>query len=237
MVNKESSNIPDIAIESLTLQERVFNVLKEHILSGAIKPNAPLNTNALAKQLNVSRTPVRDAVNRLVSLGLAVKSNHKEARVADYMSDEMFEVFCARALLEGMAAGIAAKNMTQKDKETLMSMAEQFQELSDRNDDVEFMVLNQKFHFMIYSCLKTQILKDMIEQLYVLTKRNRHTGFQLEGRGQQVAQEHYELAKAIYNGDQELAESVGAKHHENTIYNLKKKFECLKEEHTRRKNE
>lgn len=234
-MKKEFCNFPEIAIESQTLQERVFDVLKENILSGAIAPNASLNTNELAKKLNVSRTPVRDAVNRLVSMGLAVKANHKEARVADYMSDEMFEMFCARAALEGVAASFAARTMSREDKIKLVKMAEEFRVLHEQNNDEAFMKLNQEFHFMIYSCLKTQMIRDMAEQLYVLTKRNRDAGFHILGRSQQVVMEHSELAQAILTGDHELAESIGIRHHKNTINNLKQKFENLKEEYARRK--
>ena len=69
----------------LSLQDRVYILLRERILSGELPPNATLNTSQLSRQLNVSRTPVRDAINRLISVGLAAVGGPPEAGVGGTM--------------------------------------------------------------------------------------------------------------------------------------------------------
>ncbi len=223
----ENDNI-DVMDGYLSLQERVYEILRDQILSGELPPNAPLNTNQLSKQLNVSRTPVRDAVNKLVSLGLAVKVTYKEARVADYMSEEMYEIFCARSALEGIAARSSSRYMSGDDKVKLIGLLNRSEECFLTGDEKGFMELDQEMHFLIYKNLKTPVLQDMAKQLYMISKRNRDAGYHIAGRGEQVVKEHAELAEAINRGDAERAERIGASHHFNTIINLQQKFEMLK---------
>lgn len=63
-MEKQNQDKIDILKDYASLQDRVYMVLREKILSGELPPNAPLNTNQLSKQMNVSRTPIRDAVNK-----------------------------------------------------------------------------------------------------------------------------------------------------------------------------
>lgn len=220
----------DVMDGYLTLQDRVYQILRDQILTGKLPPNAPLNTNRLSKQLNVSRTPIREAVNKLVSLGLAVKLPHREAKVADFMSDEMYEIFCARAALEGIAARSASRYMSNEMRQILVQLADRTEECFLNKDDTGFMEANQELHFLIYGSLKAPILQDMVKQLYMISQRNRETGYHLAGRSEQVVREHKELADAVRRGDGEEAERIGSRHHYNTIINLKRKFEMLQKE-------
>jgi DNA-binding GntR family transcriptional regulator len=221
--------------ENQTLQESVYEILRDNILTGKLPPNAPLNTSELSKKMHVSRTPVRDAVNKLILIGLAVKVGNKGARVADFMSDEMYEIFSARAYLEGIAARSAAKYMGAEEKEGLLEFAAAFERLYLSGDDKAFMELDEEFHFVIYKSLKNVLIKDMVEQLYIISRRNREVGYHIEGRSQQVVDEHRELVLAIYQGDEKAAERAGICHHSNTILKLKKKFEQLKQENVNSK--
>lgn len=214
----------------LTLQERVYEILRDNILSGKLPPNASLNTSQLSMQMHVSRTPVRDAVNKLVSIGLAVKVSHREARVADFMTDEMNEVFKARSALEGIAAHSAAKYMAPEEKELLKNLSDRFEECYLAKDEVKFKELDQEYHFLIYKSMRTATLKDIACQLYMMTKGNRDAGYHIEGRGEQILEEHKALTKAIYHGNAEEAEKIGSNHHFNAITNMQKMFEQLKQE-------
>ena len=182
MIEHKNNVSIDLQEEHLSLQERVYLILKDWILSGELPAKAPLNTNHLSKQLNVSRTPVRDAINKLVASGLAVKVANKEARVADFMTDEMNEIFRTRAALEGIAASAAATYMGQQQKELLADYEKQAARCSEVGDEQGFMEIDEKFHFLIYESLRTQTLEQMTKQLYLISKHNRATGYRIEGR-------------------------------------------------------
>lgn len=212
----------------LSLQDRVYMILRERILSGKLPPNAVLNTSQLSKQFNVSRTPVRDAVNRLVSEGLAVKFVHREVKVADFMSDENYEIFKARSALEGIAASSAARYIGEEDKQKLIDFAKMAEACSLAGDEDGFMEADQKMHFLIYENMKTPVLQTMAKQLYIMVRHNSAIGLSIEGRGEQVRTEHLNLVKAILSGDSQLAEKAGYQHQFNSIVNLRQKFEKLK---------
>lgn len=214
----------------MSLQERVYILLRERILTGELPPNAVLNTSRLSQQLNVSRTPVRDAINRLISVGLAVKVVHREARVADFMSDEVYEIFKARSALEGIAAGSAARYMKEDDKQQLILFAQMAESCTLNVDKAGFMEADQKMHFLLYESMKTPILQDMAKQLYMLVRHNSAMGLQIEGRGEQVRMEHRTLVDVILKGDANLAEKAGYQHQYNSISNMRQKFERLKNE-------
>lgn len=237
---EEANSIKDRNInlmeDYISLQERVYILLREWILTGRLPPNTVLNTSRLARQLNVSRTPVRDAINRLISVGLVVKVVHREARVADFMSDEVYEIFKARAALEGISAASAARHMKEEDKRQLVLFAQESERCALNMDKAGFIEADQKMHFLLYENMKTPLLQDMAKQLYMLVRHNSIMGLQIEGRGEQIHMEHRALVNAVLEGDVDLAEQAGYQHMYNSISNMRQKFERLKnEEHNNRK--
>ncbi len=229
-MEKENDEMINLMDGYLSLQDRVYMILRERILSGKLPPNSVLNTSQLSKQFNVSRTPVRDAVNRLVSEGLAIKFVHKEVKVADFMSDENYEIFKARSALEGIAASSAACYMGEEDKQKLIEFAKAAEACSLDGDEEGFMEEDQKMHFLIYESMKTPVLQTMAKQLYIMVRHNSAMGLSIEGRGEQVRREHSELIAAILSGDSQQAEKAGYQHQYNSIVNLRRKFEKLKNE-------
>lgn len=214
----------------MSLQDRVYCLIRDWILDGTLKPGDALNTSRLSEQLHVSRTPIREAVNRLVASGLVVKTVHKEARVADFMSEEMREISSARAALEEIAAQSAARYMSWEDKEKLQSLANRCEECYLLGEADAFLEADKTFHFFIYGSLKTAILRDTAERLYMIYFRNSRLGYQLAGRQAKVVEEHLALARAIREGNASLAGQIGASHHHNTIKELEEQLKRVREE-------
>lgn len=96
------------------LVEVVYESLLEAILSGRLASGAVLSEVALAEQLNVSRTPVHDALRQLAKDGLVEQRRGRRARVAQFTADDLFELFEMRKFLEGPAAELAARRMDQR---------------------------------------------------------------------------------------------------------------------------
>lgn len=229
-IDKSQKMIPELSVLSVadavgryeTLQDIVYKALRDDILSGKLEPDAPLNTNELSRKMNVSRTPIREAINRLISVGLVDKVNHKEAKVAGFLSDEMHEIFYVRAALEGLAARMSARCMQRDDKERLMQLAQSLVDTVNGMTDEEFSQNNYQFHHLIYESVKTPLIKELINQFYIITHRYRIIAFDIAGRSQQVAEEHFKIANSILIGDEENAEKFGIAHHNNTIAAIEK---------------
>jgi DNA-binding GntR family transcriptional regulator len=191
--------------------------LRDDILSGKLEPNTPLNSNELSKKMNISRTPIREAINKLISVGLVNQTNHKEAKVASFLSDEIHEIFYVRAALEGLAARMAARNMAQENKQKLMELAQKLMDCCDSMPEDEFSKNNREFHDLIYTSIKTPLIRELIDQFYIITQRYRMIGYGVKGRSKIVAEEHFKIAHYILIGDEINAEKYGVLHHTNTI--------------------
>jgi DNA-binding GntR family transcriptional regulator len=205
-----------------TLQDIAYEAIRDDILSGKLPPDSPLNSSDLSRQMNISRTPIREAINKLISVGLVKQTNYKEAKVASFLSDEMHEIYYIRAALEGLAGRMSARNMTKENKQKLKDLARELTANGDKMSDEEFSANNRTFHELIYTSIKTPLIKDLIEQFYIITQRHRMVGYGISGRSRNVAAEHKEMAQYIFDGDEDNAEKLGILHHTNTIKTIEK---------------
>lgn len=117
--------------EFRSAEDLVFQHLRNDILAGKIKAGTPINQAEVAATLNVSRIPVRDALQRLQSVGLLVILPNRRAIVPSFTMSDIGEMYEMRALLEGLIARHAVKNFTKGDIEELATLAEMMRRHSD----------------------------------------------------------------------------------------------------------
>ncbi|TXT44973.1 MAG: transcriptional regulator, partial [Spirochaetes bacterium] len=98
----------EIRAKYRSIQDIVFTTLRDEIVSHAVKPGEVLNTVELSKRLGVSRTPIREALNRLISIGLVEETPHRSCYVKKISLDQLIEIFYIRAALAGVATRLAA---------------------------------------------------------------------------------------------------------------------------------
>ncbi|MGW4356242.1 GntR family transcriptional regulator [Nocardia sp. NPDC004582] len=128
----------------------VHRQLRQLVLSGELEPGAPLSVLALSARLGVSRSPVREAVQQLISEGLAVTVPHAGARVAVVDDARIRDVLAVRAVLDGLAAACAATRLTEADLGTLTDLlATQERHLRDNTDPARDTALDLEFHTRI----------------------------------------------------------------------------------------
>ncbi|MFE3192038.1 GntR family transcriptional regulator [Nocardia sp. NPDC059240] len=128
----------------------VHRQLRQLVLSGELEPGAPLSVLALSARLGVSRSPVREAVQQLISEGLAVTVPHAGARVAVVDDERIREVLAVRAVLDGLAASCAATRLTESDLGKLTAiLATQERFLRDNTDPARDTELDLEFHTFI----------------------------------------------------------------------------------------
>lgn len=199
-----------------TMKDLVLIQLREDVLSGKLEPEQVLNINDLAAQYNVSRTPIREALSYLESMGLVEIINYRCIKVAKFLSDEVHEIYYMRAALSGLSARLAARNMTISEKQKLIySISEARNFLKDNNIDA-FLENNREFHDSMASFIKTPLIKNLYEQFYIITKRYRMLGMKVRN-DEQLISEHEIIAQAIFSGNEEEADFYGRIHYLNTI--------------------
>ena len=204
------------------IQDIVFTTLRDEILSGKLKPKEKLNTNQLAERLGVSRTPIREAINRLMSVGLVETVPHRGAYVRELSIEEVIEIYYIRAALEGIAARLAARNLQQDEIELLLQYCDDIETHLSLEDYEKILETNFLFHKIIYQAAQSPRLQNLILQYYRQSEQYRALGLELPGRYAEICDEHRHIAEALAERDIEKAEFYAREHHLNTARRIAK---------------
>ena len=209
-----SQSIQASAKSSDRASDRAYSSIRAHILAGNTAPGEQLTEEQLAEISGVSRTPVRDAVRRLESEMLLVRSESKRIFVADWSRDDIDEMFTLRQMLEGHAAERAALRITLSQIEDLMRTNAELHSAvaSDPPDIARFLDANRVFHQIITDASQSprlaQVLALRVEAPVVLQTARSYSIEDL----QQSARDHDELIAAFKAGDAEWARAVMGSH-------------------------
>lgn len=132
-----------------SLKDSVFNFLHQRIVAGRYLPGEWLRQEDISSQLGVSQTPVREALDLLVSAGLAERVPYRGVRVPEPSPDEIIDAYTLRLVLESAAARLAALNATPDQLQTLQSLVWQTRDLMTLADMSRQRLLNKRFHLLI----------------------------------------------------------------------------------------
>lgn len=207
---------------SLTVEKRegtksnnLTEYLIEAIVEGTLAPGEKISEPELSKQLGVSRGPLREAIMRLEGLGLIERIAHVGARVITFSSEHLSELYAVRESLEGMAARLAARNITQ---EELTGLKHVLSTHSQHIDQVEGKSYFQQqgdfdFHYRIIKASRNQKLISLLcDELYHLLRMYRYQSPRSHSRPELALEEHKFILQAIENRDEELAEILMRRH-------------------------
>lgn len=195
------------------LGEAVYKQLLERVFTGELSPGAQLSAPALATDLEVSRSPVRDAVQRLVAGGLAVHVPHAGARVAQVDEVDIDNVLTVREILDGRAARDATERAVVDDVRALQKMiAEQEERLGEAPDPLAEARVDLEFHTAVRDIAGNAVLSDVLHQLDVRAHLY-NSGLWADQRSRELAfAEHRAIVDAIEAGDVAAAERAAAGH-------------------------
>ena len=199
-----------------TKQDYVYEQLCEAILSGRFKPGEHLVLEELGEEFGTSRTPLREAIRRLQTEGLVDFTPHRGAVVTDLSVEELIEMYHIRAVLDGLAARLAAQNLSDEQLTDLQDIFEKTRRELDPSNPVRFEEFNRAFHEIIYQGANAPFLYEMIINLYTKTGRYRHLSLRSAGRIQDVLDEHHRILDALATRDAQMAERRAREHHEHT---------------------
>ncbi len=197
--------------KSVTLTEALIEV----IVNGELPSGSKISEPELAKRYHVSRGPLREAIMRLEGLGLIEREAHVGARVITLSPDKLVELYAVREALEGMAARLAARYMSQ---EEILSLEMLLAKHSAHIDQVEgASYFHQEgdfdFHYRIIKASRNQKLIALLcDELYHLLRMYRYQSPRSQSRPEEALNEHKFILQAIVNRDEELAEMLMRRH-------------------------
>ncbi|MFW6256757.1 MAG: GntR family transcriptional regulator [Bacillota bacterium] len=198
------------------LRKQVYEVLREAILTGKMKPGEKITEVEIANKLNVSRTPVREAIRMLELEELIVIVPQRGVFVAGIKSiKEINDIFQVRTELEGLAAYLTAQNITEEQLSQMDKYTEQIKACI-ANDDLEKCIeIDISFHQIIYEASDNKWLQKLLDSLFEQITRFRSRSLDREGRMEEALNEHRELSKAFAQRDGKKARKLVEQHIEN----------------------
>lgn len=179
------------------------------IRDGQIAPGTRLREEELARNMGVSRTPVREALSRMQSYGL-IALRDGGLSVVELDRPQIMELYGMRAVLEGSAAGFAAENASSSDLVGLRHVANLFDKLGD--EPADYARMNTVFHRAISEAAHNRYQIRMIEELNDYLALLPRTTFEVPGRAELAKAEHRRILDAIEKRDPEAAEKAARDH-------------------------
>lgn len=192
-----------------TLTDHVYHQIRNEILFGRLKPNELLVESDIAERLNVSRTPVRETLQRLVSDGLIV-SHRRRWLVYEHKPSEIREIYETRMALEGFAARLASERATDHQLREIATAMRVLEGPSSRGE--ARVVANGVFHGLIISAANNEHLAEEIQRS---RRYYFNVGAALEYTPADIAisqQQHVDLLSAIQEHDGDRAEAMCREH-------------------------
>jgi DNA-binding GntR family transcriptional regulator len=185
----------------LTKQQRVYETIRERILSGTYGPGFRVVIDALAAELGASALPVREAIRRLEAEGLVVHRPHAGAQVAPADPGAFEDELTLLALLEGHASALAAPHIDETDILRLRSTTSSMGDAMERMDPLAFSRHNHDFHAVFYERCPNKGLVAMSRHVERRLDAIRRTVFtHIPSRESASIAEHRELIDLLVSG-------------------------------------
>jgi DNA-binding GntR family transcriptional regulator len=212
--------------KSVPYYDQVYDSIKRKIILGDFRPGEKIFEAKIARQFQISRSPVREAVRALVKEGLLVIENSK-ITVYKPNSIDVEEIYQCRMALESLAtkltAKLASEEQLQEIEETLIK-TEKLLKNEDVNSYEEITYLNSQFHDLIIQYCKNKRLQKQLNELRSLTYYYRRNNIQGDNRKHIIFQGHKEIFYHIKNGDDVNAGLAMENHIAQDLKHLKTLF-------------
>ncbi|MFY2508623.1 GntR family transcriptional regulator [Vibrio pectenicida] len=198
-----------------TKSENLTELLIDVIVAGTLEPGSKISEPELAKRLKVSRGPLREALMRIEGLGLIERIPHVGARVVKLSTQKLIEVYSVREALEGMAARLAARHISDNEVLSLEALLAKHSRHIDEADGGSYFHQQGDFDFhyrVILASRNSKLISLLCDELYHLLRMYRYQSPRSQSRPIDALNEHKFILKAIGNRDEELAELLMRRH-------------------------
>jgi DNA-binding GntR family transcriptional regulator len=202
--------------------DHAYTVIRQHIIDGKSSPGERLPIERLAREINVSVVPVREAIRRLEAEGFVTFTRNVGATVASIDLERYPETIEAVAVLEGVATGLAAPHITATDLKKAKALNDELRRSITKLDPVRFTRTNAQFHKTLYIRCPNRHIVGMVEREWALLETTRRSAFSLiPERASRSVAEHDELLRLIIDGRPgEEVEAFARQHRMRTARSL-----------------
>ncbi len=196
---------------TISLAEQVFDRLEKDILSGVYPRGEVLTEMRLCADLEVSRTPVREALRRLEQEHI-IEISGKGIVVLGVTEDDLRDIYDIRLEVEGFAAVRAAQNISDEEIQNLREVLELQEFYVLKKDAERIRLMDSRFHELVYRYTHSTVYFDTLMPLLKKVQKHRKKSVENNSRAQASLDEHREIFAAISARDTDKAEKAMLKH-------------------------
>jgi len=202
------------------LNQKVYRILKAEIIEGSLKPGTKLLENNIAKQLGISRTPIREALRELAAEGFVKMNPNQGVVVSNASVEDVQEVLQIRGVLEGLAARLATKMINEEEIKELEKYQKRMEYYTNKDDVLAFSEMDTEFHELILNICGNNRLIQIRKNLSDQAHRYQIRSLSVPGRLKYSLKEHQEIVEALKRKNPEQADRLSQKHIENVLTNI-----------------
>lgn len=210
------------------LHDQVTEILRNKIVDGVLRPGTPISERELCEELEVSRTPLREALKVLASEGLVQLFRNRGAIVSPISVETIEDKLAVLAALEGYAARQVCERATDAQLRELAELHERFSQHFDSDETEEYFRLNQSFHRKLIELTGNPVLADMHSMLSSHVRRPRVEGVRQHVPTHSVIDEHETILKALLARDGLAAQKATEEHLQRIAETVVKYFRGIR---------
>lgn len=199
----------------LSLPQNLFNQLRDDILQGKIGPGEKLTEQRICKEYKVSRTPVREAFQKLELDGLIQIIPNRGAFVIGLSRQDIEDMYELRKAYEAIAVRWAIERMTNREFEELEEAYDIMEFYTQKGEAEKMLQINMHFHDLIYSATKNRMLQHVLSSYQIYTKNTKVSSEYIRAYLEEVLEEHRQIFLAFKAKDKEAAALAAVRHMEN----------------------
>ena len=210
-VERRMGLLPGITKEG-SLADRAYSILKEAIIQNRLTPNMVLTEEQLARDLAISRTPVRQALEKLAYEKLVRFQQGRGAVVVELSEDNIRQVYEVRQLVEPATARLAARSIEPEKLEELRLILEGQKSSITARDYTSYLLGDYRFHTGIAQASRNEILHEIVVKLSVQVQRFLILSRNLPEKAGVAMEEHSLILRALEARDEDTAEEAMLEH-------------------------
>jgi DNA-binding GntR family transcriptional regulator len=217
----QKTNVVSLAAqEPQSLRDTAYEAIKHRIITCAFKPGEYLNEAYVSATLGIGRTPVHQAIDRLMLDGLVAVIPRKGVIVKPVSLDEIMQIIEVRVLNESYCVRLAAERAGRDDIVQLSDILARARQWTDAHNSEQLMLLDREFHTTIARASQNAVLRDTLVKLHDRSLRFWFISLNRPGQHESVQQQHEAVLAAVKDRDPDGAQDAMRAHIEAFRKNL-----------------
>lgn len=201
----------------LSAKDYAYEMIKSKIWQFDLPPGGPISEEQLGKSLNISRTPLREAISILEHEKLIERQPNKRLKVSELSIKEAKEIFSVRSALESIAVREAVLHSSEADYENLSLIVTAISQMSIKHNREQLLQYGEKFHQYIYQMSQNETIKTILQGLHNHVRRYRFLIISQKANQAEAEDEHKLIFEAMKAGQADLAVKIMQTHLEESL--------------------